>query len=197
MTDATHQPEGELPTRRDFIHVATAMLGVVGVGAAIWPFIDQMRPDAQTLAAGEPIELDISAVEPGAAIIVTWRGKPYFVRRLTTEELATANALTEGDMKDWAPVETRVSGVTPDGTPGVAGSLGNAGEWVVVSANCTHLGCVPKVVNTNSDGWFCPCHGSVFDFAGRILRGPAATNLPLPPYVFAGEGTLIIGTDQA
>lgn len=185
VSDATHNENEELPTRRDFIHVATGMLGVVGAAAVAWPFIDQMRPDAAVLAAGQPVELDISSVEPGQVLTVTWRGKPYFVRRLTEEELAAASALGEGDMKDYTDISNRVSG--PDG----------ATEWAVMSANCTHLGCVPAIVDSAPEGWFCPCHGSVFDMTGRILRGPAALNLPLPPFVFANETTLVIGTDQA
>lgn len=195
MSDALHEPEGELPTRRDFIQVATGMMGVVGAAAVAWPFIDQMRPDAAVLAAGQPVELDISGVEPGAVIIVTWRGKPYFVRHLTEEEVAAAGALGPSDMKDYAPVETRTAAPEPGAGPIAEG--GAPAEWAIMSANCTHLGCVPKTVENAPEGWFCPCHGSVFDMTGRILRGPAALNLPLPPYVFADESTLIIGSDQA
>ena len=186
MTDATQEPEGELPTRRDFIYVATGMMGAVGVAAVAWPFIDQMRPDAAVRAAGAPITVDISAIEPGGTIVVTWRSLPYFVRQLTEEEIAAADMLGEGDMKEFEPPENRLSG------PGDA-----AANWVIVSATCTHLGCVPNTIEDGAEGWFCPCHGSVFDVTGRILRGPAATNLPLPPYVFADETTLIVGTDQA
>ncbi|MFZ2102615.1 MAG: ubiquinol-cytochrome c reductase iron-sulfur subunit [Oricola sp.] len=173
-------------TRRDFIFVATGMLGVVGAASLAWPFIDQMRPDAAVRAAGQPVDIDVSAIEPGQAIIVTWRGKPYFVRRLTEEEVTASSALTAEDMKDWQVASERIDAVD-GGTP----------EWVVVAANCTHLGCIPKVVETGAEGWHCPCHGSVFDMTGRILRGPAAINLPLPPHVFASETTLVIGTDTA
>lgn len=193
MSDTTQSDKNELPTRRDFIQVATGMMGVVGAAALAWPFIDQMRPDAAVLAAGQPIDVDVSSIEPGGTITVTWRGKPYFVRRLTEDEKAAANALGEGDMKDFAPVAGRIS---PSEAGATAGSGGDAGEWVIVSANCTHLGCVPQVVDSAPEGWFCPCHGSVFDMTGRILRGPAASNLPLPPYVFAGDGSLVVGTDQ-
>lgn len=186
MTDATTE-NGEMPTRRDFIYVATGMFGAVGAAAAAWPFIDQMRPDAAVLAAGQPVELDVSSVEPGGTITVTWRGKPYFVRRLTEEELSAVGSEGEGDMKDFAPVETRLGGPEAEATK----------DWVIVSASCTHLGCVPKIVENAPEGWNCPCHGSVFDMTGRILRGPAATNLPLPPYVFASDTKLVIGTDKA
>ncbi|MCI5074365.1 ubiquinol-cytochrome c reductase iron-sulfur subunit [Oricola sp.] len=174
------------PTRRDFIMVATGMMAVVGAAGLAWPFIDQMRPDAVTRAAGLPVEIDISAVEPGQVITVTWRGKPYFVRRLTEEEVTAAGALTAGDMKDWQPADERIDEVE-----------GADSGWIVVSANCTHLGCIPKTVENAPEGWACPCHGSVFDMTGRILRGPAAINLPSPPHVFASDTTLVIGTDTA
>ncbi|TCD15338.1 ubiquinol-cytochrome c reductase iron-sulfur subunit [Oricola cellulosilytica] len=175
------------PTRRDFIYVATGMLGAVGAAALAWPFIDQMRPDAAVRAAGQPVEIDVSGIEEGQAIIVTWRGRPFFVRRLTETEIAAASSLTEGDMKDFQPVDERIGG------PAEAASE----QWVVCSANCTHLGCIPTTVDDAPEGWSCPCHGSVFDMTGRILRGPAPINLPLPPYVFASESTLIVGTETA
>lgn len=196
MNDTSTTEHEELPTRRDFIYVATGMMGAVGAASVAWPFIDQMQPDAAVLAAGQPIDVNLEAVEPGQVLTVTWRGKPYFVRRLTEAEIAAASALGEGDMKDFAPMDTRLGGAGPDGAP--AAGPGEAGaEWTIVSANCTHLGCVPKVVDSQPDGWFCPCHGSVFDMAGRILRGPAAENLPLPPYIFTSATNLVIGTDQA
>lgn len=190
MTDATqseagHEPDGDMPTRRDFIYVATGMMGVVGAGAVAWPFIDQMRPDGAVRAAGLPIEVDLSAIEPGGTIVVTWRSRPYFIRQLTDDEIAAADTLGAGDMKDYVPAEERIAG--PDGAA--------TNNWVIVSATCTHLGCVPNTVDNAPEGWFCPCHGSVFDNVGRILRGPAAANLPLPPYVFADETTLIVGSD--
>lgn len=194
MSDATNQHIDEMPTRRDFIYVATGMMGVVGAAAVAWPFIDSMTPDQAVLAAGQPIELDISVIEPGQVVTVTWRGKPYFVRHLTEDEIASTAELGPGDMKDYAPVETRTS--VPGAGDGPIAEGGTPGTFSIMAANCTHLGCVPAIVDTAPEGWFCPCHGSVFDMTGRILRGPAATNLPLPPYVFASDSTLIIGTDQ-
>ncbi|MEO1748601.1 MAG: ubiquinol-cytochrome c reductase iron-sulfur subunit, partial [Pseudomonadota bacterium] len=173
VSDTTNEPEGEMPTRRDFIYVATGMMGAVGAVGIAWPFVASMAPDADVLAAGQPVELDISSVEPGGTITVNWRGLPYFVRHLTEDELTAAEGLGEGDMKDFTPVPDRIGG--PDGNT----------TWAIVAANCTHLGCVPNIVDSAPEGWFCPCHGSVFDMTGRILRGPAASNLPLPPYVFA------------
>lgn len=174
-------------TRRDFLFVATGMMGVVGIAGLAWPFIDQMRPDAAVRAAGQPVEIDVSSVEPGASIIVMWRGKPYFVRRLTEEEIAAVSEVTDNQLKDPAPYEARIGGPADEA----------AKDWVVVAANCTHLGCIPKVVDNGADGWNCPCHGSVFDFTGRILRGPAPINLPQPPHVFASDTSLIIGTETA
>lgn len=184
MSDTTTTEHDELPTRRDFIYVATGMMGAVGAAAVAWPFIDQMQPDAAVLAAGQPIDVNLESIEAGQAIVVTWRGKPYFVRRLTGDEIAAASELGESDMKVFEAADLRLGGE-------------EAKEWVIVSANCTHLGCIPKVVDTKPEGWFCPCHGSVFDMTGRILRGPAAANLPLPPYVFTSATDLVIGTDQA
>jgi len=171
--------------RRDFLMLATGATAAVGAAGLAWPFISSMAPNAAVRAAGAPVEINIGAVEPGQAITVTWRGSPFFVRRLTSEEREAASALGEGDMKAYEPVDARLGGA------------GDITEWTIVSASCTHLGCIPKQLDGGAEGWNCPCHGSVFDVAGRILRGPAATNLPLPPYVFKDENTLIIGTEEA
>ena len=186
MSDTTHEPEGEQPTRRDFIYVATGMMGAVGAAAVAWPFIDQMRPDAAVRAAGAPVTIDLSPIEPGGTIVITWRSRPYFIRQLTEDEIVAADDLAPGEMKEYQPAEERIGG--PDEAQR---------NWVIVSATCTHLGCVPNTIQDGAEGWFCPCHGSVFDVVGRILRGPAATNLPLPPYIFTDETTLIVGTDEA
>ena len=183
--DNANHEQGE-PTRRDFLYLTTGMAAAVGAAGVAWPFINQMNPDAATRAAGEPVEVDVSSLEPGAEIKVVWRGKPYSVRRLTPEQVDSASALTESDMKDYAPIDTRLGG--PEG---------GTQDWVIVASNCTHLGCVPNVVDGTTEGWFCPCHGSSFDTTGRILSGPAPINLPNPPYVFASETTLVIGTDAA
>ncbi|MEM7300778.1 MAG: ubiquinol-cytochrome c reductase iron-sulfur subunit [Pseudomonadota bacterium] len=177
------------PTRRDFLYIATGAMGAVGVAGVAWPLINQMNPDAATLAAGAPVEVDVSSVEPGQQIVVKWRGKPHFVRHLTEAEIKAAKDLPAGDQKDPAPADQRLGGPEGEGDGSEA--------WTVVAANCTHLGCVPTMVNGSIEGWSCPCHGSIFDVAGRILSGPAPVNLPLPPYVFASEEVLVIGSDTA
>lgn len=185
MSDETFSTDEE-PTRRDFIYVATGMLGVVGAVSLAWPFIDQMRPDAAVLAAGQPVDIDVSSVNPGMVITVTWRGRPYFVRRLTPEEIKASEALPKSDQKDPQPADERISGPADE----------EQKDWVVVSANCTHLGCIPKIVENGAEGFACPCHGSVYDMTGRILYGPAPLNLPPPPFVFASNSSLTIGTDK-
>lgn len=184
-TETNNADGAENEGRRDFLMIATGAAGAVALGGLAWPFVASMAPNAKVRAAGQPVTIDVSAVEPGQAITVNWRSAPFFVRRLTEEEQSAAAALTADDMKAYEPVDTRLGGA--DG----------AAEWTVVSASCTHLGCIPSQVEGDGEGWNCPCHGSVFDVSGRILRGPAATNLPLPPYVFASESSLIIGTEEA
>ena len=132
------------------------------------------------------MEIDISAVEPGMLITIIWRGKPYFIRHLTDAEVASAKKAPESDFVDFAAAEGRIAAV--DGTDS---------EWAIVGANCTHLGCVPTKVDTGLEGWVCPCHGSKFDVTGRVMKGPAPINLPLPPFNFASAEKLVIGADKA
>lgn len=171
-------------TRRDFLYIATGAAGVVAVGGIVWPLVSQMQPNDREKAAGAPVELDVSEIEAGQLITVMWRGAPYFVRRLTDAEVSAANEAPKADFVDFTPADTRLA--APDG--------GKA-EWTIVAASCTHLGCIPTKVDTGFEGWACPCHGSKFDVTGRVTKGPAPINLPLPPFVFAGEEKLIIGTD--
>ena len=173
-------------TRRDFLYIATGAAGAVAVGGAAWPLVRQMGPNEREKAAGAPIEIDISAVEAGMLITVIWRGKPYFIRHLTDDEIASANNAPESDFRDYAAADTRI-----------AAAEGAPAKWAIVGANCTHLGCVPTKVDTGLEGWLCPCHGSKFDVTGRVMKGPAPTNLPLPPFVFASEEKLVIGQDKA
>src|SRR5690606_6426020 len=144
-------------------------VGAVMVGAAVWPLIDQMNPDASVLALAS-IEFDLSSIEEGSSVTIKWRGLPVFVRHRTQAEIEEARAVPLSELKDPEPDEARVKG-------------GHA-EWLSMVANCTHLGCVPVGESGNFDGWFCPCHGSHYDTAGRIRQGPAPANLVVPPYEF-------------
>jgi ubiquinol-cytochrome c reductase iron-sulfur subunit len=166
----------EEPSRRDFLFIATGAVGAVGLGAAVWPLIDQMNPDASTLAAAS-IEVDLGHVAEGQILTVKWRGKPVFVRHRTAKEIADARAVPLGDLRDPATDEQRAP----------------KPEWLVVIGICTHLGCVPLGHQGPYDGWFCPCHGSCYDTAARIRQGPAPYNLVIPPYKFTSDTKIAIG----
>jgi ubiquinol-cytochrome c reductase iron-sulfur subunit len=167
------------PTRRDFLFIATGAVGAVGVASAIWPFISQMAPDAATIAAGAPVEMDLTPIAEGQIVKIFWRGKLIFVRHRTKKEIEDAEKAPLAEMRDPQPDAARVK-------------QGHA-EWLVVYGNCTHLGCVPLGNEGPFHGWFCPCHGSVFDTSGRIRSGPAPTNLPIPPYAFLSDSKIQIG----
>ncbi|MBO6816219.1 MAG: ubiquinol-cytochrome c reductase iron-sulfur subunit [Rhizobiaceae bacterium] len=178
------------PTRRDFLYIATGAMGAIGAGAVAWPLIRQMSPDASTLALAS-IEVDVSAIEPGQAITVKWRGKPIFIRNRTDKEVEEANSVELSDLKD--PV-ARVA--DDEGIPAtdLNRSAGEGKEnWIVMIGSCTHLGCVPVGLAGDFNGWFCPCHGSHYDTAGRIRKGPAPLNLLIPPYEFVSDDTIKIG----
>lgn len=179
------------PTRRDFLYVATGMAGVVGAGAVAWPFIDQMRPDASTLALAT-IEVNVSSLEPGMSLTAKWRGKPIFIRNRTPEEVEAAKAVPMADLKD--PV-ARNANLTADATASdLDRSAGEGKEnWIVMIGSCTHLGCVPLGQSGDFGGWFCPCHGSHYDTAGRIRKGPAPENLHVPVFSFISDTTIRIG----
>ena len=167
--------------RRDFIVVATNTMMGVGAAAVAYPLINQMNPAADTLALAS-IEVDVSQIAEGQAITVKWRGKPVFIRHRTKEEIATADAANLDDMRDPQSDADRVQ----------------KPEMLVIQGICTHLGCVPlgqKIGEVNGDfnGWFCPCHGSHYDTSGRIRKGPAPTNLEVPPYAFISDNVIKIG----
>ncbi len=174
-TQAEHQTTA---TRRDFLFVASGAVGVVGVGAAVWPLINQMNPDASTLALAS-IEFSLDGIEEGQSVTILWRGLPVFVRYRTAKEIEAAKAVPLSELKDPEPDEARVK-------------EGHA-QWLIMIANCTHLGCIPVGESGEYDGWFCPCHGSVYDTAGRIRKGPAPKNLVLPPYNFISDTLVQIG----
>ena len=179
------------PTRRDFLYLTTGMAGVVGAAAVAWPFIDQMRPDASTLALAS-IEVDVSSLQPGMSLTVKWRGKPVFIRNRTDEEVKEAGAVALADLKD--PV-ARNANLPPEATAtDIDRSAGKGKEnWIVMIGSCTHLGCVPLGQAGEYNGWFCPCHGSVYDTAGRIRKGPAPENLAVPTFAFATDTVIKIG----
>jgi len=166
-------------TRRDFLFIATGAVGAVGAALRIWPFVSQMNPDAATIAAGAPVDFDLAPVAEGQIVKLFWRGKLIFVRHRTPQEIKEAQDVNLASLPDPQADSARVK-------------EGKA-EWLVVYGNCTHLGCVPLGHEGAYHGWQCPCHGSVFDTSGRIRQGPAPTNLPVPPYKFAGDTKITIG----
>lgn len=176
MSAASHGDDGV--QRRDFLVIASAAFVGVGGAAMIWPFVDQMNPSADVLALSST-EVDISAVEPGQSITVSWRGKPVFIRHRTEKEIAEAKNVNMDELRDPQPDADRVK-------PGKA-------EWLIVVGVCTHLGCVPLGYQGDYDGWFCPCHGSHYDTSGRIRIGPAPLNLEVPQYEFLTDTQVKIG----
>lgn len=171
------------PTRRDFLYVATGAFAAVGAAAAIWPLIDQINPDASVLALASA-EFDLSGIPVGQEITVKWRGKPIFIRHRTEEEIAAADAVDVASLPHPETDDERVR-------TGPGGELER--QWLVVVGICTHLGCVPLSYRGEYDGYFCPCHGSVYDTSGRIRKGPAPTNLDVPPYEFLSDTRIKIG----
>ena len=184
-----HAESDAEPTRRDFLYVATAAAGAVGAGAAVWPLVDQMNPSADVLALAS-IEVDVSAVEVGSQLTVKWRGKPVFIRRRTEQEISEGRDVPLSDLKDPIARNDNLPGDAP--ATDEDRTLDDAGEWLVMLGVCTHLGCVPLGEAGDFDGWFCPSHGSHYDTAGRIRKGPAPTNLPVPVAVMA-DGKIKLG----
>ncbi|GES48065.1 ubiquinol-cytochrome c reductase iron-sulfur subunit [Rhizobium sp. ERR 1071] len=186
----TVESSGE-PTRRDFLYLTTGMAGAVGAVAVAWPFIDQMRPDASTLALAS-IEVDVSSLEPGMSLTVKWRGKPVFIRNRTQKEIDDAKGAQLSDLKD--PIARNANLPSDAQATDVARSAGEGKEnWLVMIGVCTHLGCIPLGQAGEYGGWFCPCHGSVYDTAGRIRHGPAPQNLFIPQYAFTSEKKIKVG----
>lgn len=169
-------------TRRDFIWLLTGGMLAVGTVAAVWPLIDAMNPSADVVAASTT-EVDLAPIELGQRITVVWRGKPVFIDHRTPEQITRARADDANpDLVDPATDDSRVK----------------QPEWLILVGVCTHLGCIPlgqKPGDPQGDwgGWFCPCHGSHYDTAGRIRRGPAPENLAVPPYEFLDDNSILIG----
>jgi len=162
--------------RRDFLFTVTYTVGAVGVGATIWPLIDQMNPDSSVKALATT-EVDVRGGKLGKTITVLWRGKPIFIRRRTQEEIKEASAVDLKDLKD--PQKDSDRAKNP--------------EWLVMVGVCTHLGCVPLGNKGEYNGWFCPCHGSHYDTSGRVRKGPAPSILEIPKYEFIDNKTIKIG----
>src|ERR1035437_640144 len=152
-------------SRRDFLYIATGAVGAVGA--------------ASTIAAGAPVEIDLAPIADGQIVKVFWRSKPIFISHRTKKEIEEAQKVDVANLPDPEPDSERVKQ--------------GHDQWLVVIGICTHLGCIPLAHQGEYDGWFCPCHGSQYDPAGRIRKGPAPKNLPLPPYAFISDTKIRIG----
>ena len=175
------EPDKDSNNRRDFLYLSSITIGGVGVAVFMWPFLKSMNPAEDTLALGST-EVDLSDISIGQSITVKWRGRPVFIRRRTQEEIKEANSVDVASLRDPMEDKDRVQ----------------QEEWLVLEGICTHLGCVPlgqKMTDTKGEynGWFCPCHGSHYDTSGRVRKGPAPDNLPVPPYKFISDTKIIIG----
>jgi ubiquinol-cytochrome c reductase iron-sulfur subunit len=171
------------PVRRDFLKLATGSFAAVGVAVVAWPFVNSMNPSQDVLALAST-DVELGPIAEGQAVTVMWRGKPVFVRRRTAQEIQEARAVPVAELRDPATDQSRVK----------AGK----DQWLVVLGVCTHLGCVPLGQKPTDDrgaygGWFCPCHGSHYDTAGRVRRGPAPTNLAIPDYSFTSDTRIRVG----
>jgi ubiquinol-cytochrome c reductase iron-sulfur subunit len=163
-------------TRRNFLYITTGTFAAAGSATLVWPFVDQMNPDASVKALAST-EVDLTPILPGQSITILWRGKPVFIRRRTPEEIAEAQMVKLDELPDPQGDEERVQNP----------------EWLIMVGVCTHLGCIPLGQKGEYNGWFCPCHGSHYDTSGRIRKGPAPKNLEIPKYVFLDDNTVKIG----
>ncbi|MGR3465860.1 ubiquinol-cytochrome c reductase iron-sulfur subunit [Limimaricola sp.] len=177
-------------TRRDFLYYATAGAGAVVAGAAVWPLVNQMNPSADVLALAS-IRVDVSGVQPGTQLTVLWQGKPVFIRARTEAEIEEARAVDVDSLPDPIAQNENLTGPAPATDENRA--LDDTGTWLVQMGICTHLGCVPLGEQGDFGGWFCPCHGSHYDTAGRIRKGPAPRNLHIPVAEFVDETTIKLG----
>ena len=163
-------------TRRNFLYITTGTFAAAGSATLVWPFVDQMNPDASVKALAST-EVDLTPILPGQSITILWRGKPVFIRRRTPEEITEAQMVKLDELPDPQGDEERVQNP----------------EWLIMVGVCTHLGCIPLGQKGEYNGWFCPCHGSHYDTSGRIRKGPAPKNLEIPEYVFLDDNTVKIG----
>jgi ubiquinol-cytochrome c reductase iron-sulfur subunit len=184
--DMTVGPGGELlenPRRRDYLQVAAVAVAGVGGGVAVLPLVNSMNPSADVLAQSTT-EVDLSAIEPGQSIKTSFRKQPLFVRNLTPAEIAAADEVPVSSLRDPQTLKDR----TKEGKS----------NWLITLGVCTHLGCVPLGAGEGESkgpfgGYFCPCHGSAYDTAGRIRTGPAPKNLEVPDYSFTSDTVVVVG----
>lgn len=165
-------------TRRDFIVDTAIGVACVGTVAGLVPFVSSLSPSADVLAVGST-EVDISKIKEGQTITVMWRGNPVFIKHRTAKEIQDAQSVALSELKDPQADADRVHK--------------GKEQWLVAIAVCTHLGCVPQSNKGDYEGWLCPCHGSHYDSSGRIRRGPAPLNLPIPEYTFLNDTKIKIG----
>ena len=187
--------EDQSGDRRDFLYYATAGVGAVTVGAAVWPLVNQMNPSVDVQAASQ-MRVDVSGVSEGTQLTVLFLGKPVLIRRRTAEEIEAARAVDLAELVDRDARNTNIGPIEAAdenrSMPAYSGE--NTGEWLVQIGVCTHLGCVPIGDGAGDfGGWFCPCHGSHYDSSGRIRRGPAPENLPIPVASFVDDSTILLG----
>ena len=171
--------------RRDFINIAAVSVAGVGAATMLYPLVNQMNPSADVLALAS-IEVDVSAIQPGQAVKTIFRKQPLFIRHLTPAEIQAANAVQPSELRDPQALSER----TAEGKP----------QWLITMGVCTHLGCVPLGAAEGESkgaygGYFCPCHGSHYDAAGRIRRGPAPKNLEVPAYAFKSDTVVTVGEE--
>jgi len=182
-------------SRRDVILIAAGGFTAIGTAAALWPLLDQMNPDASALSLATT-DVDLAPIEVGQAVTVVWRGKPIFIRHRTPEEIEQANATPLDDLID--PLARNVN--LPDDAPATDENRAapEREPWLIMIGICTHLGCIPQgqapgQYKGEYGGWFCPCHGSQYDTAGRVRIGPAPENMYIPPYAFTSDTKIRIG----
>ncbi|MGH6866751.1 MAG: ubiquinol-cytochrome c reductase iron-sulfur subunit [Methyloceanibacter sp.] len=191
----TTLPKDDDPNRRDVILIAAGAFAAIGGAAALWPLLDQMNPDASMLSLAT-VDVDVSQIEEGQAITVMWRGKPIFIRRRTAKEIDAGKNVAVNELID--PIARNAN--LPDDAPATDENRAakEREPWLVMIGICTHLGCIPKGQALGDykgeyGGWFCPCHGSQYDTAGRVRVGPAPQNLYIPPYSFTSDTKIQIG----